>query len=83
MRGFDDLKGQEVVIQIAEAENTLNKIAKSYLKTAYWAAFIHKAEDSPDKKYADLLRAKNFIYIFILDIGVSPFVKSYDGRLLI
>ena len=26
---------------------------------------------------------RNFIYIFIMDIGISPFVKCYDGKSMI
>jgi len=44
---------------------------------AYWAAFM------ANQSHEDLLMAKHFVYIFILDLGVSPFVKCYDGRLLI
>jgi len=31
----------------------------------------------------DQAEVKNFVYLFIMDCGVSPFVKAYEGRTLI
>ena len=68
---------------------------KSYLHIAYWAMTLLKKLESIDQKEGRVLREdeafdqdfeflmKKFIYMFILDIGISPFVKCYEGCNLI
>ena len=35
------------------------------------------------QRQKDIAEVKNFVYLFIMDCGVSPFVKAYEGRTLI
>lgn len=60
-----------------------NKEQDAYLRLAYWS--ISTANLEKDFGFDDgeaEIFMKRFVYFFVLDLGVSPFVKSYRKRSL-
>ena len=56
-----------------------NKQQTAYIRLAYWAIYICNL----DKKFPNIeAEMKQFVYFFILDLGISPFVKCYTGKTL-
>jgi hypothetical protein len=52
----------------------MTKIERSYINAAYWAPFL---------KQEDIHLIRKFLYLFIMDIGIFPFEKCYDGKSII
>jgi hypothetical protein len=53
---------------------------KSYCKIAYWAVFL--ANDIDSDPNIEIFM-KKFLYFFIIDLGVSPFIKCYEKKSII
>ena len=53
---------------------------QSYCRIAYWAIFI--ANDIDEDKDIEIF-IKQFLYFFILDLGISPFIKCYEKKSII
>ena len=51
---------------------------RSFLHMAYWSIALSEGKQSQAEIYM-----KKFIYFFIIDLGISPFVKCYQGKTLI
>ena len=80
-KGFLGSRSREINIAYTNnefGEQKLNEIQKSYLKVAYWSIFKCDDEDSDVRQ-----KARQFAYIFLLDLGLSPFTKCYDAKSLI
>ena len=66
--------------------NNMSVQQKAYLSLAYWAISI--ANMDKDREYGGKagfyeVLMKRFVYIFIADLGISPFVKCYNKRSII
>lgn len=55
----------------------MTKVQKSYVNIAYWACAMQAGTPAQQQQ------VKRFIYLFIMDLGISPFVKCYDHKTLI
>ena len=49
----------------------------SYLRVAYWAIKIANLDNESSESEIFM---KKFLYFFIIDLGISPFVKSYQNK---
>ena len=49
----------------------MSKIERSYLNLAYWAPFLDNE---------DIADSRELLYLYIMDIGIFPFEKCYEGR---
>jgi hypothetical protein len=49
----------------------------SYLRVAYWAIKIANLDN---KSIESEIFMKKFLYFFIMDLGISPFVKCYKNK---
>jgi hypothetical protein len=60
-----------------------NKEQDAYLRLCYWSISTAnlEADFGFDDGEAEVFM-KRFVYFFVLDLGISPFVKSYRGRSL-
>lgn len=61
------------------SSNDFNKQQRAYLRLAYWA--ISMANDDENHKDAEVYM-KKFVYFFLLDLGISPFIKCYRNKTL-
>jgi hypothetical protein len=52
---------------------------QSYSRIAYWAIFLANDNNNPDME----IFVKKFLYFFILDLGLSPFIKCYEKKSII
>ena len=83
------MEGVEIVIGFAKSKNNLTAQQRSLLQLAFWALTMAKEPDPIDQpdEYeearGDRFRAQHLLYIFIMDLGVSPFVKCYDDVALL
>lgn len=59
---------------------SFTKQMQSYIRIAYWAIFI--ANDSDGDPEAEIFM-KKFLYFFILDLGISPFIKCYEKKSIV
>ena len=53
---------------------------QSYCRIAYWSIFM--ANDNDDDPNIEIFM-KKFLYYFIMDLGISPFVKCYEKKSII
>ena len=53
---------------------------QSYIRIAYWAIFM--ANDSDEDPEIEIFM-KKFLYFFIMDLGISPFVKCYEKKSIV
>jgi hypothetical protein len=51
----------------------------SYCRIVYWAIFLANDNDDPDME----IFVKKFLYYFIIDLGLSPFIKCYEKKSII
>jgi len=49
----------------------MSKIERSYFNVAYWAPFLSEE---------DMELSRELLYLFIMDVGMFPFEKCYEGR---
>jgi len=49
----------------------------SYLRVAYWAIKIANLDN---ESVESEIFMKKFLYFFIIDLGISPFVKCYKNK---
>ena len=61
----------------------MNNDQLSYLRIAYWAIRMFEADFESNFKVQIIKKLKEFLYFIILDIGISPFVKFYEGKSLL
>ena len=59
------------------------KQQKCYMHLAYWAISLANMDDSGEGTGQYEVLMKKFVYIFIVDLGISPFVKCYNKRSMI
>ena len=84
-----NMEGVEIVIGFAKSKVDLTAQQRSLLQLAFWALTMAKEPDPIEqpKEYemakGDKFRAQHLLYIFVMDLGVSPFVKCYDDVALI
>jgi hypothetical protein len=53
---------------------------QSYSKIVYWSIFLaNYTEKDPNIE----IFVKKFLYYFIIDLGVSPFIKCYKKKSII
>ena len=59
---------------------------RSYLHLAYWAISLANLDERvpEDQDYGKYeIYMKKFVYIFVLDLGISPFIKCYQEKSLV
>jgi hypothetical protein len=52
---------------------------QSYCRIAFWAIFLANDTTDPDME----IFVKKFLYYFIMDLGLSPFIKCYEKKSII
>ena len=70
----ETLAPQRVHIAYTKKNREMSNIERSYINAAYWAAFL---------RIEDIHLTRKFLYLFIMDIGIFPFEKCYDGKSII
>jgi hypothetical protein len=52
---------------------------------AYWAIYISNMDNDStvDEDGAFEIYMKKFVYIFLFDLGISPFIKCYQEKSLV
>ena len=65
---------------IYASSNKFNAVQQAYIRLAYWAiSTVNMEEVDHDAEK----RMKRFVYFFLLDLGISPFIKCYQKKTLI
>ena len=69
----DPLKSQTIKLAYLNSKN-FTKPMLSYIKLAYWSIFLPNYYDDTDEIYTFM---KRFVYYFVIDMGISPFIKCF------
>lgn len=70
-------------------EKNMTNAQKAYLRVAHWAirladfVFEERNEKNAKKKKQYRKMAREVLFFFVMDMGVSPFVKTYHDRSLV
>jgi hypothetical protein len=73
----DDMEPQEIELAFVNSDK-FTKEQRSYLHLVYWSVALSEGNNGKAEVYM-----KKFIYFFIMDLGISPFVKCFDGKNLL
>lgn len=74
---FELLKKQAFDIELVYLKsNNFTKEMRSYIHIVYWAINLRRLKGHEHKEEA----MQRFLYFFILDLGISPFVECYRGK---
>lgn len=75
----DDTPPQRVQLAFLKSKE-FTKQQQSYIRLAYWAiTMANMDEDDPEIE----IFMKEFVYVFIIDLGISPFVKCYQNKSIV
>jgi hypothetical protein len=75
----DDTPPQRVQVAFLKSKN-FTKQQQSYIRLAYWAISMANMDEVDP---AIEIFMKEFVYVFIIDLGISPFVKCYQNKSIV
>jgi hypothetical protein len=72
-------------------DKKLTKPMQAYLRLAYWAIRLTNIDIHPEVERADKEKLRNqlkaearrVMYFYLMDLGVSPFLRSYEDRSIV
>ena len=86
---FNMPKVKPLLVQIAHSDSsTFTKQQKAYWNLCYWSIFVGILAKNSNEENIGISNqfkkmVRQFIYSFIVDLGVSPFAKAFKGKNLL